>query len=76
MPRMPVLRADELIRILERIGFRAIRQRGSHVRMVHADGHVTSVPVHAGKDVGRGLLRKILRDVELTVDELTELLKS
>ena len=73
---MPVLRADEVIRVLERIGFRAIRQRGSHVRMVHADGRVTSVPVHAGKDVGRGLLRKILRDVELTVDELTELLKS
>ena len=38
--------------------------------MKHPDGRVTSVPVHQGQDIGRGLLRKILRDVDLSADEL------
>lgn len=44
--------------------------------MRQADGRVVTVPVHAGQDIGRGLLRKILRDTELTVDDLLGLLKS
>jgi len=75
MPRLSSVTAKDLIRVLEGIGFESIRQRGSHVRLKHADGRIVTVPIHAGKDVGRGLLQKILRDAELTPDELLELLK-
>lgn len=61
MPRLPVLKATELIRALEKAGFQVIRQKGSHVRMKHPDGRVVTVPVHPGQDIGRGLLRKVIR---------------
>ena len=75
MAKLPVLKANELIRALERAGFQTVRQRGGHVRMKHPDGRIVSVPVHPGQDIGRGLLRKILRDAELTREALIGLLK-
>ena len=69
--RLPVLRPGELIRALERLGFRRTRKSaGGHQRFVHPDGRRTTVPVHKGKTIGRGLLRKILRDVGVSVEEL------
>jgi predicted RNA binding protein YcfA (HicA-like mRNA interferase family) len=75
MAKLPILRANELIRALEGAGFQIIRQRGSHVRMKHPDGRIVTVPVHPGQDIGRGLLRKILRDAELTREAFIALLK-
>ena len=74
MPRMPPVSGKDLIGVLQRIGFRVVRQIGSHVRLKHEDGRVVTVPVHVGQDVSRGLLRKILRDAELTPDDLSKLL--
>lgn len=74
MPSLPMLRADEIIRALEQAGFQTVRQRGSHVRLKHDDGRVVTVPVHGAQDIGRGLLRKILRDAELTPEKFLELL--
>jgi predicted RNA binding protein YcfA (HicA-like mRNA interferase family) len=45
------------------------------VRLRHPDGRVVTVPQHGPRDVGRGLLRKILRDAELEVDVFLELLR-
>lgn len=70
MTRLPRLKGKELIRILEKIGFGVVRTRGSHVFLRHADGRVTTVPVHSGETIGPGLLRSILRDVEMSVEEL------
>src|SRR5205807_9569579 len=70
MTRLPGLGGKEFIRILEKIGFRVVRTRGSHLFLRHVDGRVTTVPVHAGEVLGPGLLRSILRAVELTVDDL------
>lgn len=70
MTKLPVLKSEQLVTALKKNGFSSVRQKGSHLRMKHPDGRVTSVPVHHGQDVGRGLLRKILRDIELSVDEL------
>jgi len=75
MSRLPVLDASELLYALKKAGFEITRQRGSHARLRHPDGRVLTVPVHAGQDIGRGLLRKILRDAELSSDNLRELLK-
>ena len=74
MAKLPTIASKALIRALERSGFVIVRQRGSHVRLRHPDGRVVTVPVHSGKDVGKGLLRKILRDAELTVDDLQDLM--
>ena len=74
MPSLPTLTSREVIGALKRAGFEIVRQRGSHARLEHPDGRVTTVPVHAGADIGRGLLRKILRDVELAPDEFMKLL--
>lgn len=75
MGALPVLTARQVIRGLEQAGFQVQRQTGSHVRLKHADGRVVTVPVHAGQDVGRGLLRKILRDADITPAELLTLLE-
>jgi predicted RNA binding protein YcfA (HicA-like mRNA interferase family) len=69
MAVLPMLTAREVIRALERAGFRVQRQTGSHVRLTHTDGRVVTVPIHAGQNIGRGLLRKILRDADLTREE-------
>lgn len=74
MPPLPVITGGELIRSLEKAGFLAIRQRGSHVRMRHPDGRVTSVQTHGKKSIGPGLLRKVLRDAEVSTEELLQLL--
>jgi predicted RNA binding protein YcfA (HicA-like mRNA interferase family) len=74
MKLMPIA-PEKLIRALERAGFEKIRQRGSHVFLKHPDGRATVVPVHKGEDIGRGLLRKIMRDAKLTREEFMELIE-
>ena len=70
---LPILKPRELIRALERIGFGLLRKsRGSHWQFEHPDGRQTTVPVHKGRDIGPGLLRKILRDIELGPEELRD----
>jgi len=74
MSRLPVLRPEQVLNALEKAGFHLVRQRGSHARLKHNDGRVVTVPLHSGQDIGRGLLRKILRDAELTPEDLSLLL--
>lgn len=71
---MPILSAHELIRILERAGFVLLRKsKGSHWQFQHSDGRRVTIPVHKGQDIGPGLMRKILRDAEMTVKDLKRL---
>jgi len=74
MSRLPKLRGRQLIRALGRAGFNVVRVRGSHHVLRHEDGRTTVVPVHAGEEIGPGLLRTILRDCELTDGDLRTLL--
>jgi predicted RNA binding protein YcfA (HicA-like mRNA interferase family) len=74
MTRLPRVKGREIVRALQRVGFDVNRTRGSHVFLKHPDGRATAIPVHSGETLGPGLLRAILRDVEMSVDELTELL--
>jgi predicted RNA binding protein YcfA (HicA-like mRNA interferase family) len=73
--RLPVVTGSELIGALQRAGFTIIRQRGSHVFIKHPDGPTMVVPVHRGEALGRGLLMKIARDLELTRAQLVDLLR-
>lgn len=76
MPKLPAITGESVIVALGKIGFLVVRQKGSHVRMSHEDGRVVTIPVHAGKIIGKGLLLKILRDAELTKEEFMVLLES
>lgn len=68
--RLPVISGKEFIKFLEKIGFVIIRINGSHHRMRHPDGRVTTVPVHKNDDLSKGLLRKIIReDLKLEQNE-------
>jgi predicted RNA binding protein YcfA (HicA-like mRNA interferase family) len=74
MAKLPDLTSKEIIAVLTKIGFQNMRQKGSHVRMKHEDGRVVTIPVHSGKTIGKGLLLKILRDADLTKEQLIDLL--
>lgn len=69
-PKLPMLRAQQVLTALSKHGFVAVRQSGSHIIMEHPDGRRTVVPFHKGKDLPRGLLAAILRDTNLTVDQM------
>ncbi|MBK6324471.1 MAG: type II toxin-antitoxin system HicA family toxin [Chloroflexi bacterium] len=75
MPPLPLLTARQVVAALHQAGFESVRQKGSHIRLRHPDGRVVTVPDHPGQDMGRGLLRKILRDADLSRDEFVALLK-
>jgi len=66
--------AKKLIKALTKIGFKTIRTHGSHVILKHPDGRLTVVPVHAGEEIGSGLLNKIIKDTGLTKEEFIKLL--
>ena len=66
--------ARKVIKLLNKVGFQAIRQRGSHVILKHPDGRVTVVPIHPGEDIGRGLLSKIIKDTRMSKEQFLKLL--
>ena len=66
--------ANQIIAALTEAGFRPVRQRGTHILLRHEDWRVVTVPQHGSHDIRRGLLRKILRDSELSVEEFEKLI--
>jgi predicted RNA binding protein YcfA (HicA-like mRNA interferase family) len=72
MGNLPVLKPQEVIKILQNLGFQCIRQRGSHQQYRHEDGRGTTVPYHAGRDIAPALLRKIASDIGITVEEFLD----
>jgi len=73
--KLPIFKPNELVRVLERLGFRRIRQKGSHLYLRHPDGRATVVPIHRGEDIPPGLLRSILHDIELTREQFLRTLE-
>ena len=73
MQKLPLIKAKDLLKFLEWLGFKPVRMRGSHIRMKSEDGKVTTVPVYGNKEIPRGLLRKIIReDLQRSVEEFVE----
>ena len=64
-----------MVRILRHLGFQLVRQKGSHAYYRHVDGRATVVPMHRGEDLGRGLIRTIIRDIEISPDDFIRLLR-
>ncbi len=75
MPKLPILSGKELIKILSKIGFQHIRTTGSHAILNKFDkekGKVT-VPVPLHKELAKGTLKSIMRQTDLTLEKLLEL---
>ncbi|TAL60297.1 MAG: type II toxin-antitoxin system HicA family toxin [Bacteroidetes bacterium] len=72
--RLAVVSGKDFIKFLQKIGFAVARINGSHHRMRHPDGRVTTVPVHRNDDLPKGLFRKIIReDLKLEQEEFNKL---
>jgi predicted RNA binding protein YcfA (HicA-like mRNA interferase family) len=74
MPPVPAASGTQVVKALEKAGFNLVRINGSHHMMRSAEGRFTVVPVHRGRDVPPGTLRRIIRDAGLSVAEFTDLL--
>jgi len=74
MGNFPQVRGRNLLKALEKAGFVNVRTRGSHHFLRHPDGRTTVVSVHAGENVGHGLLAKILADCDMDREDLLKLL--
>jgi len=74
MPKLVPINPRKFIKILVNLGFVKRDAEGSHVFFGHQDGRTTVVPIH-NKDISRGLLRKILNDIKLSVGEYDKLRK-
>jgi predicted RNA binding protein YcfA (HicA-like mRNA interferase family) len=72
MSKLPIISFDQMDKLLKRWGFSAVRQKGSHVFYRHDDGRTTTVPRHKGRDLARPLIRSILQDIEVSVDEFND----
>jgi predicted RNA binding protein YcfA (HicA-like mRNA interferase family) len=73
--RLPIVKVKLLERLLFYLGFEIKRQKGSHVFYRHPDGRYTTLPHHGNQEIGRSLLRQILREISLSPEQFVETLK-
>ncbi len=69
MSSIPALRPREAIAILTALGFREVRQRGSHKRFRHPDGRRVTVPVHGSRDLPFSVMRSIAHQAGFELEE-------
>jgi predicted RNA binding protein YcfA (HicA-like mRNA interferase family) len=74
MPKLPRLSARQIIAVLEKVGFSLARQSGSHMIYKNSEGKRVTVPFHASRILHPKVLKSILRDAEINVETLTDLL--
>ena len=75
MPKLPIIKAKELISVLSRLGFFKSHQVGSHAQFKHSNGRKITVPIHQGKEIGKKTLRGIINDIDITVEEFIKILR-
>ena len=73
MPKLPAVSGDQCIAALYKLGYSVKRIKGSHAWLV-CPGRA-SLPVSKHKELGKGILRKIIHTAEISVEEFIELLK-
>jgi len=76
LSRLKLVDAKTMERLLLRLGFKKVRQKGSHAFYRHADGRTTTIPHHKSRTLARPLIREILREIELSVDDYNNNLNS
>jgi len=73
--KLPLISGKVAIKAFEKIGYRVIRSRGSHFRLHHLNPKKRPLTIPSHKTLGRGLIRKLIRDAEISVEDFTKLLK-
>ncbi|MDI6799489.1 MAG: type II toxin-antitoxin system HicA family toxin [Actinomycetota bacterium] len=73
-PKLPRLTASEAIKVLEKIGFSLARQSGSHMIYKNEKGKRVTIPFHGAKVLHPKILKSILKDAEINLDDFFELL--
>ena len=73
--KLPRVSAADAVRVLEKAGFFLARQSGSHRIYKNTEGRRATIPFHSGKELHPKILKSILRDADLTVEEFLELIK-
>ena len=73
MTKLVIIPAAKMAKILQQLGFKLIRQKGSHVFFKHSDGRATVIPMHKGEDLGKGITRSILADIEISLEDYDRL---
>jgi len=74
MPRLPRLTAKQIISILEKRGFKLVRQSGSHKIFRNSEGKRTTIPFHDSKILHPKILKSILNDAGIEIEELEKIL--
>ncbi|HOZ35654.1 MAG TPA: type II toxin-antitoxin system HicA family toxin [archaeon] len=75
MSELPIVSSLKLTKVIIKLGFKEIRQKGSHKIFSHSDGRLVVIPMHSNKPVPEGLLNKIIKqDLRLSKDEFLDLL--
>jgi len=74
LTKLPLVDAERMEKLLFLLGFNKVRQKGSHAYYHHPDGRSTTIPHHRGRVLARPLIRELLREVELSLDEYNDLL--
>lgn len=76
MPKIPIVSGRKLVKAYEKLGYVVVRQKGSHIRLLNENKlryPPITVPDH--KEVSIGVMRKLIRDTKITIEELMSLLK-
>ena len=75
MPKIPSLTARKIVRALKKAGFIEDRQKGSHLILIHPETKArTVIPIHPGKTIKKSLVRAIINDTKLSVEDFLKLL--
>ena len=69
MSKLKLINGRTMEKLLLRLGFEKVRQKGSHAFYRHPDGRTTTVPHHKARPLARPLIREILREIEITVED-------
>jgi len=75
LSKLQIVDAKTMERLLLLLGFERVRQKGSHVFYRHPDGRTTTIPHHKGRVLARPLIKEILKEIEVTIDEYNEILR-
>ena len=69
MSKLRLIDASRMEKLLFRLGFEKVRQKGSHAFYRHSDGRTTTLPHHKGRVLARPLIREILREIDTTLEQ-------
>ena len=72
MSNIPVLKPGKVIAILKMLGFKKVRQKGSHMQFRHADGRGTTVPIHSSRDISPVILREIAKNIGMDAQDFVK----